>query len=295
MKCEECRQVLEEYVDGELNAARRANISAHIATCADCAKLEGELRQFAEVYMRYERDVEVTPALWDGVAARIKLEKPPRPASSWLDVWRVRLLPHFTVPRFSPALAAALVLVAIGVTVAVMSVLHSREVAQNTGQQVATNPNQSDNGNANRPQNSNQPATPSQPGNDATQATANGNTSNSDAVNSAPEPQPRKSVAPKQVVARAERKPVDPQQLVREAEQKYVTAIAILSRDVSRRRTQIDPVVLARFDNALADIDRTIQETKRVVREHPNDPVALKYLLSAYATKVDTLREMSLD
>ena len=60
-------------------------------------------------------------------------------------------------------------------------------------------------------------------------------------------------------------------------------------------RSQIDPAVLARFDSALSDIDRTIQETRQVVRRNPEDPVALQYLLSAYARKVDTLRAMALD
>ena len=104
-----------------------------------------------------------------------------------------------------------------------------------------------------------------------------------------------KPAVQKQLVAKAPPKQADPAQLVREAEQKYLAAISILSRDVNRRRSQIDPTVLARFDSALSDIDRTIKETRRVVREHPDDPVALQYLLSAYAKKVDALRDMALD
>jgi predicted Zn-dependent protease len=84
-----------------------------------------------------------------------------------------------------------------------------------------------------------------------------------------------------------------PAQLVREAEQKYVTAIAMLSRDVNRKRSQLDPIMLARFDSALGDIDRTIKDTRRVVRENPEDPIALQYLLAAYSKKVDVLRGMS--
>jgi hypothetical protein len=86
-----------------------------------------------------------------------------------------------------------------------------------------------------------------------------------------------------------------PQQLVREAEQKYLEAIAILSRDVDRRRSTIDPIVLARFDNALADIDRTIAETRQAVRQNPNDPAVIQYLLAAYSKKVDALREFAAD
>jgi hypothetical protein len=90
------------------------------------------------------------------------------------------------------------------------------------------------------------------------------------------------------------RKPT-PEQLVREAEQKYVAAIALLSKEVDRRRTEIDPLVLARFDSALAAIDRTIEDTRRAVRQSPNDPIALQYMLAAYAKKVDVLREIAND
>jgi hypothetical protein len=80
---------------------------------------------------------------------------------------------------------------------------------------------------------------------------------------------------------------------VREAEQKYIAAIAILSRDVSKKRSGMDPMVAARFDAALGEIDKTIAETRRAVRNNPDDPIALQYMLSAYSKKVDTLREMS--
>jgi hypothetical protein len=51
--------------------------------------------------------------------------------------------------------------------------------------------------------------------------------------------------------------------------------------------------MLARFDAALGDIDRTIKDTRRVVNENPGDPIALQYLLAAYSKKVDVLREMT--
>jgi hypothetical protein len=86
-----------------------------------------------------------------------------------------------------------------------------------------------------------------------------------------------------------------PAQLVREAEQKYLAAIAMLSRDVNRHRSQLDPMLLARFDASLSEIDRTIKETRRVVHENPGDPIALQYLLAAYSKKVEVLRGMTAD
>jgi hypothetical protein len=62
---------------------------------------------------------------------------------------------------------------------------------------------------------------------------------------------------------------------------------------VNSQRSQLDPIVLARFDASLMEIDRTIKETRRIVRENPGDPIALQYLLAAYSKKVDVLRDMT--
>jgi hypothetical protein len=66
-----------------------------------------------------------------------------------------------------------------------------------------------------------------------------------------------------------------------------------LSEDVNRKRTRLDPQVAARFDETLATIDRSIAETRRTVLKHGNDPVAVQYMLSAYAKKVEVMREMA--
>lgn len=281
MKCEECQQFLEEYIDGELDRRLAAQVSAHASNCSDCSKAYEELKQEQGLYTHYQRDIEVTPALWAGVEARIRQEKAAR-TSGRLAGWFERLGGLFATPRFSPALAAALVLLAIGATVFVMSVMNSR----NNNQPIATNPTHQDNGNSN---NANRSVEAPQP------VPVEKREELAETGKPAVVEKENKPAVQKQLVAKAPPKQADPAQLVREAEQKYLAAISILSRDVNRRRSQIDPTVLARFDNALADIDRAIKETRRVVREHPDDPVALQYLLSAYAKKVDTLRDMALD
>ncbi|MGA9771459.1 MAG: zf-HC2 domain-containing protein [Blastocatellia bacterium] len=279
MKCEECQQLLEEYIDGELDIKQAAQVSAHAGDCPDCSKLYQEIRQEQDLYAHYQREIEITPALWAGVEARIRQEKPARAPGMTLAGLRERLAAMFATPRFSPALAAALVLLAVGLTVVVMSVMNSR----NNNQPIATDrPTQDSPG----PTNANKAAT--KPDEKPAELAGGGK-------DTAKPEKENKPLIQKQFVAKAQPKQADPAQLVREAEQKYLAAISILSRDVNRRRSQIDPTVLARFDGALADIDRTIKETRRVVREHPDDPVALQYLLSAYAKKVDALRDMALD
>lgn len=292
MKCEACQSVLEEYFDGELPSKSAAEIRAHLANCPACAAEMAELRQAHELYTRYERDVEVTPALWAGIEARIKAEKAALPTARPASGWRTWLKGLFVMPHISPAFAAALVVLAIGLTVVVMSYLHSRN-ATNNGNTVAVNPQPANsNGSQTAPPAPNPNGETKQPALASTQPDSEKNAKPSKVTEREPKPAAQKQLV---AVTKKPQAPPDPMKLVREAEQKYLAAIAILSQDVNRHRSQIDPAVLARFDSALADIDRTIAETRQIVRRNPDDPVALQYLLSAYAKKVDTLRAMTLD
>jgi hypothetical protein len=85
-----------------------------------------------------------------------------------------------------------------------------------------------------------------------------------------------------------------PDALVRDAAAKYQKAIEILARDVATRRATFDPATLARFDDTLKALDRTIAETRRAALAQGNpDPVAVQYMLTAYEKKVEVLREMA--
>jgi hypothetical protein len=44
MNCEELREMLTEYIDGRLDAGTTAAVSAHLDQCADCRRLDEELR-----------------------------------------------------------------------------------------------------------------------------------------------------------------------------------------------------------------------------------------------------------
>src|SRR6185503_5486816 len=93
-----------------------------------------------EIYSLYQRDVEVTPALWNGIKTRIEEEKI-SPSYGILTGLRELLLQVFRAPRFSPALAAALVLVTVGVTVVVMRYItpNTRPVINQPSPEVANN------------------------------------------------------------------------------------------------------------------------------------------------------------
>lgn len=127
MKCEECLPVLEEYADGELNERAARRLASHLNTCAACANAFGELKREAEIFARYQRDIEITPALWNAVRTRIAEEKfdqafaPAAPWQGWFTTLRHAL-------RFNPALASALALVLIGIAAGLVRYIQLRRV-----------------------------------------------------------------------------------------------------------------------------------------------------------------------
>ena len=292
MKCEECLKVIEEYFDGELDAPQASQTGAHLAKCEACSRAFEALRDEQNLYALYRREVEVSPMLWTKVAARIREAEGARSISP-ISSWRERLAFLFGTPRLSPALAFALLILAVGATVGLMKYMQSRAPSPQTVSQKPSKASQDSTAKV-----SNNPAV--NEGEEEKSATEN--QSEQFAVekdNNGEKPSRDLTVTEKvesrRPVARAVSFTTEesPEQLVREAEQKYKAAIALLARDAKRRRTLLEPDVIARFDQTLAGVDRTITETRRAVRRQPDDPIAVQYMLAAYAKKVEVLREMA--
>jgi len=74
MKCDDCVNLLETYLDGEATERESDQIQTHLATCSMCANQFEVLTAENEMYASYDREMEISPALWNGVAARIALE-----------------------------------------------------------------------------------------------------------------------------------------------------------------------------------------------------------------------------
>jgi hypothetical protein len=314
MKCQECEKFLEEYLDGELDGRATKLVEAHLAACEICAHAYDALVSEAALYATYERGIEVSPRMWGGVEARIRSEMTGREVGllQRVSAWFAPLL---TAPRFSPALTAALVVAAIALTVGVMKLTGSRGQSSNN---IARNDQFNARQGAQPALPTTQPATTTaQPAETATPArvetpagTPDDKAEPKSSPESKPAPENRKSPGSErkrvnelggggQVLTAKSTMPTrtsgeqTPEQLVREAEQRYLAAIQMLQHDVASKRSKIDPQTTARFDETLAAIDRSIAETRRTVAAHSNDPVAVQYMLSAYAKKVEVLREMA--
>lgn len=292
MKCEDCQKVLEEYSDGELAERASREVGEHLLKCEGCAREFEALKDEQNLYALYRREVEVSPALWSQVSARIDEEKR-RERAHPVSRWRRALAELFGTPRLSPALTFALLILAVGATAGLMKYMQSRNASPPTVAKTSTE--------------SPAPATQQKSDDEAVNVDKReADVAQSD--NSKPsiedEKRDERSAPTNKLADKVESKRVaartvgytdeaSPDVLVREAEQKYRAAIALLARDAKRRRTLLEPDVRARFDQTLAAVDRTISETRQAVRQQPDDPVAVQYMLSAYAKKVEVLREMA--
>ena len=91
MKCEVCLNLLEEYLDGELAGEEQGQVGEHLITCASCANEFAALAAEQELFARYDRDIEIPPAVWSGIEERIA----PVPAAAygwWMKIAAVFVL-----------------------------------------------------------------------------------------------------------------------------------------------------------------------------------------------------------
>ncbi len=126
MKCKECQEKLEAYYDGELPARGASSLSAHLAICADCANLLEELERESQIYRSYERELELTPALWAGINARIVAEKE---SSSLKSSYRTPAWPAIALGRPRIAFAAVVAFAAISFGIIAIVNKHRHELA----------------------------------------------------------------------------------------------------------------------------------------------------------------------
>src|SRR5262245_20570232 len=113
MKCEVCREFLEEYLDGELAPQDQEQVDAHLIACVACSEDFAALTAEQELFARYDREIEVPPFLWTRIAAHTVSERR-APKRGWF------------APSFAGAIAVLLITLALGI-----AYLRSRQKAPN--------------------------------------------------------------------------------------------------------------------------------------------------------------------
>ena len=262
MQCKQAGILLDAYSDHELNFETAAQLELHLDDCPSCAAELRRLHAENEVYFAYERRLEFDPALWGGVRSRLAEATQRQSFTSWLFAL-------FAVPRVSVPVMLALVLLAVFVTAKLMNTANKispeQTLATADEHRLVVEPESESGGEAEKEE------------------------TTSGTRQSAPRADPR--LSEKTPVKRGQ--PPSPQQLVREAELKYLAAIAILSRRVAEREPTLTPEARLKFEETLEAIDHNIAAARQAARRHPEDPMSVHYMLTAYARKVEVMREMT--
>ncbi len=120
MKCEVCSELLEEYLDGELEADDREQVGAHLIACVECSESLAALTAEEELFARYDREIEVPPFLWTRIAANTVSNNRQKTG------WRGLLAEMFVTP--SAVVAGAIVLFAL--VIALGFIFGSSEIAR---------------------------------------------------------------------------------------------------------------------------------------------------------------------
>ena len=116
MKCDDCLNLLETYLDGEAGERNSEHVQEHLMKCASCTSAFEALTAENELFARYDRELEISPAVWNGIEARIAVAgNGARKSRGSFSQWFGGL---FAMPSFRfamPAVALALIAIVIGV------------------------------------------------------------------------------------------------------------------------------------------------------------------------------------
>ncbi len=116
MKCDDCLNLLAEYIDGEVIAHEAEGISAHLIVCAGCSSEFESLTAEQEIFTRYDRELDISPGMWSAIQARTVTERRPVDSRPKFNL-RSSLAGLFAVPRLGFAFSGGLAVVIIAVVV----------------------------------------------------------------------------------------------------------------------------------------------------------------------------------
>lgn len=75
MKCAECQELIDAYLDDELEEPLRANLESHLSGCPDCSDKAADLRSSLRRLQETFPDQVPPAALWNKIQAQIRAQQ----------------------------------------------------------------------------------------------------------------------------------------------------------------------------------------------------------------------------
>lgn len=284
MNCEPCQNELEDFLYGELSETRAAGVCEHLENCAACAALRDDLERENEIFARFYEQTAIEPAgeTWEAIRARINAESGAEVRvetgwlagrlAGWLERLRAGMFGWLLAPAMLRQAAFAVLLIALSVA---LTTIYLKRGGKDDGD-VASG------GDKVLPA----PAPIPSPSTDIAEdrkaiegaSTLKGG---SPVIN---RPAPARRLSDQELMS---------QQIAR-AEREYQKAIRMLDQAIVKRRGGLDPALVKQYESSLALIDSSIAESRRALRERPDDSTAAQFLLSAYAKKVELMQDIAM-
>src|SRR5689334_15310428 len=118
MSCDQCQEVMSEYIDGELERGEEAQVERHLSSCGPCQAVRDDLIQIVH-FSRDRPDQAPGVGLWSRIQAEIQAERETGSVQFKTGVVWNRLRTGsltFSFPQLAMA-ASALLLVVISLSI----------------------------------------------------------------------------------------------------------------------------------------------------------------------------------
>ncbi len=275
MNCERCQIELEDFLYGELPERLAAEVRQHLVGCTECVAERDRLERENALFMTFYEQSAIDPAAesWEAIRAQIAAE-PVRQVHEQKLGWRQTMFGWLLAPTLAQQAALAILLIAVSVGTTMWLMRRGNDEKQLAD--VKPSPTASPQGAESNPKNAETIPVPTkdlasvEPGKPTSQTRR--------------ELPPARPLSDNELLA---------QQLVR-AEREYQSAVKLLDRAVAKRRNEIEPEAFKKYESSLALIDSSIAQSKKALREFPNDVAAGQFLLAAYARKVELMQEVAM-
>lgn len=292
MNCKECLNLLDDYVGNELEVKSFETLEAHLTACQDCAFNYKKLKLEQNIFEQYLSKIEAAPTLWTGLEVRLEKAQSPkyRQPFAYLQNFFANIYPTWNLNSKQIAgffiIAAAGIVALIGYNFSSGSPEKNSAILQENSNRVSSAPKGEEVKSMDNSKNDLKDVLP-------TIAKKN------QPVKSANKPGKSVLIVPSnrtnqfevsKMSSSTRRQPNE--NVVQKVERQYKNAIAVLTRDIERRRKELPSAALSQTETVLTDLDRTIENTRRAVREQPQNPAAVQYMTAAYEKKVELLRNI---
>jgi hypothetical protein len=258
MNCKHCQALLDSYVEADLDQSVAIDVGAHVAMCVACGRCYEALLCEQATLRQYLNEIDAAPDLWEKVddgIAQINSGSKGVFINGWFERQFAAL--HTLVPM-RVAFTAVVALAIIGITFKTLHPVRDNGASDTLEE--------------------------SRPPNNSVREMATSDKKQRPKVQAAIRRRPATDAKPELRASNTD--------AIRIAEQQYSAAIAQLSRDFVHHRKRLNQTTVEQFEQTLAKLDVTIAATRRAAYEDPGNAHAVQYLMTAYARKVDALRQI---